>query len=115
MGRTVNRQIIYYRKYFQDYYFDLDEKTQGKIDHALDLIKSVAIIPRQYMKHVRGSQRIYEIRVYARNRSIRLMSFFDRNNQIVILNCFTKKSQKIPKKEIKLAENLKEQYQDEKI
>ena len=100
MSREVDRPIIYFRNYFQDYYFDFDEKTQGKIDHVLDLIKSVAIIPRHYVKHVTGSQNIYEIRVYGRNRSIRLMSFFDRNDQIVILNCFNKKSQKFRKRKL---------------
>jgi len=44
----------------------------------------------------------------------RVFSFFDKGKLIILLNGFQKKTQKIPKSEIELAEKLKKQYYDEK-
>ena len=38
----------------------------------------------------------------------------DKGNLVVLTNCFVKKTQKTPRKEIKLAEDLKKQYLNEK-
>jgi len=40
----------------------------------------------------------------------RLLGFFDGNNLIILTNGFTKKTQKTPQKEIKLAEKRKKDY-----
>ena len=38
------------------------------------------------------------------------MSFFDENKLIILVNCFVKKSQKTPKKEIEIGYRLKQEY-----
>ena len=40
--------------------------------------------------------------------------FFDEGDLIVLTNCFLKKTQKIPRKEIKLGQRLKQEYLFEK-
>jgi len=40
--------------------------------------------------------------------------FFDKAELVVLTNCFYKKAQKTPVKEIKLAEKLKKEYLKEK-
>lgn len=45
---------------------------------------------------------------------IRILCSFDDGNLVVLANYFMKKTQKIPKKEIKLAEKLKKEYLKEK-
>lgn len=47
-------------------------------------------------------------------KNIRILCFFDDGNLVVLLNCFVKKTQKTPRKEIKLAEKLKREYLNEK-
>lgn len=39
---------------------------------------------------------------------------YDGNTLVVLFNCFTKKTQKTPKREIDLALKLKEEYRHEK-
>jgi phage-related protein len=39
-----------------------------------------------------------------------MLCFFDGGNLIVLTNCFVKKTQKTPRKEIKLGEQLKKEY-----
>ncbi len=43
-----------------------------------------------------------------------MLCFFDKGELVVLINCFLKKSQKTPIKEIKLAEKLKNEYMIEK-
>ena len=114
MSREVNRKIIFYRSYFYNFYFKLDLKSKDKIKHRLDLVKYLEVIPMQYMKFIKGSNGIYEIRINIRNRSIRMMSLFDREDTVVILNCFIKKTQNVQRKEIEIAERLKHEYLNEK-
>ena len=47
-------------------------------------------------------------------KNIRILCFFDKGDLVVLTNCFLKKSQKTPAKEIKLAEKLKREYLIEK-
>ncbi|MEZ4604077.1 MAG: type II toxin-antitoxin system RelE/ParE family toxin [Desulfobacterales bacterium] len=46
---------------------------------------------------------------YPKN-TFRLLGFFDGNELIILTNSFQKKSQKIPKKEVELAEKRKKEY-----
>ncbi|WP_199750611.1 type II toxin-antitoxin system RelE/ParE family toxin [Gynurincola endophyticus] len=55
-----------------------------------------------------------EIRVEVASDIYRVFACFDEGNLIVLFNGFQKKSQKIPKNEIRQAEKLKKQYFDEK-
>ncbi|SEJ70401.1 Phage derived protein Gp49-like [Cyclobacterium xiamenense] len=43
----------------------------------------------------------------------RIFCFFDKGKVVVVLNGFQKKTQNIPKNEIKLAEKLQKKYYDE--
>jgi phage-related protein len=54
------------------------------------------------------------IRVITAFKSIRILCFFDKGELVVLTNCFVKKTQKTPRKEIKLAERLKKEYLIEK-
>ncbi|MDZ4059323.1 MAG: type II toxin-antitoxin system RelE/ParE family toxin [Bacteroidales bacterium] len=45
---------------------------------------------------------------------MRILCFPDKGELIVLTNCFLKKSQKTPRKEIELAERLKKEYMIEK-
>ena len=57
---------------------------------------------------------LYEIRVEVGSNIFRAFSFFDEGQLIVVANAFQKKTQKTPKKEIELAENIKKEYFYEK-
>lgn len=61
-----------------------------------------------------GSTGIFEIRVEVGTDIYRVFSFFDKGQIIILINGFQKKTQKTPKRELELAEQLKKQYFDEK-
>ena len=108
------RKILFYDNYFLDFYNSQDKKTKEKIDFVLDLIRNVERIPIKFLKYLEGTDGLYEIRVTTISGSIRIFSFFDEGRQIILINCFTKKTNKTPRQEIIKAIKLKEEYFNEK-
>lgn len=104
------RKIVVYRDYFIDFYEAQDLKVQEKIEYVLDLVRFERHIPKKFFKALNSSDGIYEVRVFTTYKSIRIFCFFDEGNLVVLTNCLIKKTQKTPKKDIKLAERLKKEY-----
>lgn len=57
------RKIIFYENYFMDFYQKQDEKTKGKIQYVLEIVKQVDRVPKKFMEHITGTDALYEIRV----------------------------------------------------
>lgn len=108
------RKIIAYKNHFIDFYKSQEFKVQEKIEYVLDLVRFENQIPKKFFKNLENTDGIYEIRVITTFKSIRILCFFDKGELIVLTNCFLKKSQKTPRKEIKMAERLKKEYMNEK-
>jgi len=108
------RRIVAYKDRFVDFYRKQDSKVQQKIEFVLDLVRFERHVPKKFYKHLENTEGIYEIRVITTFRSIRILCFQDKGNLVVLTNCFVKKTQKTPKKEINLAEKLKKEYLMEK-
>ena len=104
------RKIVAYKDNFVNFYKLQDSKVQKKIEFVLDLVRFEEHVPSKFFKHLDNTDGIYEIRVITTFKSIRILCFLDKGELIVLTNCFLKKTQKTPKKEIKLAERLKKEY-----
>lgn len=108
------RKIIAYKDKFLNFYKSQDAKVQLKIEYVLDLVRFEERVPAKFFKLLQNTDDIWEIRVITAFKSIRILSFLDEGNMVILTNCFLKKSQKTPKKEIHLAEQLKKEYLNEK-
>lgn len=108
------RKIVTYKKHFIDFYQEQNPKVQEKIEYALDLVRFEPRVPKSYLKHLTGSNGIYEVRVKTNEANVRILCFFDKDSLVILVNSFVKKSQKTPRKEIKLAEKLKKEYLKER-
>ncbi len=86
---------------------------QKKFDWTISLIEKFEKVPKKYFDHLTGSDGLWEIRVEYESNIYRVVTFFDKGKLVIAINGFQKKSQKIPTKEIKLAEKIKKQYFDE--
>ena len=73
---------------------------------------TVEIIPKKFFKHIEDG--IYEIRIKSGSDIYRLFSFFDEGKLVILLHGFTKKSQKLPRKEIDKAIRLRRAYYESK-
>ena len=114
MDEKLARKIFYYKNYYLDFFETLQPEVKKKFNWTLQLITRLDRIPEKFFKHITDSKDLYEIRIEVGSDTYRVMSFFDKDKLIILLNCFQKKTQKIPKKELELGERLKKQYFDEK-
>jgi len=108
------RKILAYKDNFVDFYTSQDLKIQEKIEYVLDLIRFERQVPKKFFKLLENTDGIWEVRVITTFKSIRILCFQDKENLVVLTNCFLKKTKKTPKKEIKLADKLKKEYLTEK-
>lgn len=108
------RKITAYKNYFVDFYESQEMKVQDKIEYVLDLVRFERQVPKKFFKALENTDGIYEVRVITTYKSIRIFCFFDDGNLVILANCLVKKTQKTPKKDIKLAERLKKEYLKDK-
>jgi len=108
------RKVISYKDNFVYFYENQDYKIQEKIEYVLDLVRFERQVPKKFYKLLENTDGIWEIRVITTFKSIRILCFQDKGDLVVLTNCFLKKTQKTPRKEIKMAERLKKDYLKEK-
>jgi len=104
------REILFWGDYFDNLYNQQDLKVRKKIDYMLWLIRYTAIVPIKFLKHLEDTDGLYEIKISSTFKEVRILCFFDNNKVVILINCFLKKSQKTPKREIELGERLKREY-----
>ena len=108
------REIIFFGDNVIDFYKSQDSKVQLKVGYVLDLVRFERQVPIKFFKKLESTNGIYEVRVITSQKSIRILCFQDEGTLVVLTNAFVKKTQKTPKKEIKLAEQLKTEYLKQK-
>ena len=108
------RQIIAYKNYFEDFLLALDIRTQNKIHKIISLLETMDRVPSNYIKLISGTKGLYEARVQLGSNIWRIFCFFDEGNLVILLNGFTKKTQRTPKSEIEKAKILMRSYYLEK-
>lgn len=113
MNKKV-REVVFYKDYFFDFVRTVSLKVKEKIDWTLKLLENLEQVPKEYLKHIEGTNGLYEIRVQQGSNIFRIFCFFDKGKIIVLANGFQKKTQKTPHQEIEKALKIKEEYEKEK-
>ncbi len=108
------RQIIYYKKYFLDFFEKQTAGIKEKINYVLFVITVAERIPKKFFQHLEGTDGLYEIRVEFQGNIYRIFCCFDEGQLVVLFNGFQKKSQKTPVSEIERALKIMAEYFDEK-
>jgi phage-related protein len=108
------RKIVFHGIFFTEFYIHQTAKVQEKIDFVLKLIATVDRVSERFLKHMAGTDGLYEVRVECGSNIFRIFCCFDKGNLVILFNAFIKKTQKTPKKEIELAIRLKKEYFNQK-
>jgi phage-related protein len=90
------------------------KKVKAKIVWTLELVEDLHRVPEIYLKHIKNTDGLYEIRVQLGSDIFRIFCFFDQGQIVVLMNGFRKKTQKTPQKEIELALKIKAEYENQK-
>lgn len=106
----MNRRIEFYENHFIDFYKVLEESVKIKIQHVFEIIKQVDRVPEKFLKHLAGTEGLYEIRIEYQSNIYRIFCCFDKGNLVILFNAFQKKTQKTPMKELEKAMRLKTEY-----
>jgi phage-related protein len=104
------REIVFFGPYFSSFYGQQTEKARRKIDYVLSLVGDVEKVPEKFLKHLEGTEGLYEIRIRAGNDAHRFFCFFDERRLLILLNGFQKNSGKTPSAEISRAKRLRKEY-----
>ncbi len=104
------RELVFYRNYFYDFFDKQTEKTKEKIDYVLFLLTHVENVPEKFLKHLKGHNGLYEIRVEYNSNIFRIFCCFDKEKMVVLFNGFQKKSQKTYSKVIDRAFRIMKEY-----
>ena len=104
------RNIVFYKDSFLKFYYRQEPKVQEKAEYVLEMIRYELKVPTKFFKPLKNTRGICEVRVITATKSIRILGFIDSGNIVVLTNCFLKKTQKTPKKEIAKAQSLRERY-----
>ena len=109
------REVLFYKTVngkvpVKDFLDTLQPKQAQRVAWVIEIVEELEKVPKQYFKKLVNTDEIWEIRVQAGNNIYRLLCFFDGKKLVIACHGFVKKTQKIPKKEIKIAEERKADY-----
>ncbi len=91
------RSVIFYKRYFLEFYTTLPKEARKKINYSLYMIETQLMVPEKFFKSIKSELGLYEIRASMGN------------------NQYNTKTQKTPTSEIRKARQLmKEYYQTKK-
>lgn len=102
------REILYYRNYFIDFFMSLEDGAKRKVSYVLDMLKTQERLNKSFVKLIRNG--IYELRATHNGNIYRAFFIFDDGNIVMLFNGFQKKTQKTPDSEIEKALKLKNEY-----
>jgi len=109
------REVIAYKDHFENFLKTQPAKVQNKIYKIIEAIETLERIPENYLKSITGTKGLYEARISLASNIWRVFCFFDKGRLVILLNGFTKKTQKTPKREIEKALRLMNDYFNEKM
>ena len=109
--RKVNfYKTISGRSPIEEFLDSLTAKQAQKVAWVLNLVEELDIVPGQYFHKMSNTEDLWEVRVKVESNIFRLLGFFDGSNFLILAHAFQKKSQKTPKRAIRLAEDRKRDY-----
>ena len=114
MHQLKVRTVFIYKTYLSDFFVKQRLKVRDKIIWTIWLIEHLQHVPEEYLKHLEGTNGLYEIRVQQGSDIFRIFCFFDKGNLVVLANGYHKKTQRTLRSEIEKALKIKTQYEQEK-
>ena len=109
------RKIIFYRTHagrspVQDFVDSLSSKQAQKVSWVLRVVRDLERVPAEYFKKLAGTDALWEVRVQHGGDALRFPGFFDGARLVVLVSGFAKTTDKVPAREIALAQDRRKDY-----
>jgi phage-related protein len=108
------REVVEFENHFSEFLRKQPVKVQNKIFKIIEAIETLERVPSNYLKMLVVTNGLFEARIQLGSDIWRVFCFFDNGKLVILLNGFTKKTQKTPKYEIEKALQLMQKYYDKK-
>lgn len=108
------REVVAFKNFFEDFLVEQPKKVQDKIFKIIEAIETLERVPSNYLKHLTGTNGLYEARIQLGSNIWRVFCFFDGEKLVILMNGFQKKTQKTPKSEIDKALKIMADYYEQK-
>ena len=108
------REVVAFKNFFEDFLVEQPKKVQDKIFKIIEAVETLERVPSNYLKHLTGTNGLYEARIQLGSNIWRVFCFFDGGKLVVLMNGFQKKTQKTPKSEIDKALKIMADYYEQK-
>jgi phage-related protein len=108
------RHITFYETDFGDkpveeFLASLDATVRAKIVRTLELLRTQQIVPGKFWKKLAGSN-LWEVRIEYAGNIYRVLAALAKNNRVILLHAFQKKSQKTPRQDMEIALQRQKRY-----
>lgn len=70
------RQLVFFKNYFRDFFEPLNDKVKDKIDQVLFLVRIAERIPRKFFQHMTGTDGLFEILIEYQSNIYRIFCLF---------------------------------------
>ena len=108
--RTIKFFKNSFGKYPIEKFLDsLSAKQSQKVTWVMRIVEELEKVPALYLKKLKNTDDIWEIRIKTGSNVFRVLGFFEGNN-FIATNGFCKKDQKTPANDIALAEKRKREH-----
>ena len=112
--KRLKREILFYEtdvgdKPVEEFLAGLDAAVRAKVVRTLELLRTQQIMPTKFWKKLSGSD-LWEVRVEYAGNIYRVLATFGKNNRVILLHAFQKKSQKTPRQDMEIALQRQKQY-----
>jgi len=109
------KEVLFYtmpsgKSPIEEFLNSLSAKEAQKVTWVLQLIEEVEVVSTKYYKQLSNTGGIIEVRSQIGNNHVRLLGFEYKGTFVVLTNGFKKKDQKVPKSEIALAKQRRDNY-----
>ena len=94
------QQVVEFENHFSSFHTQRPVRVQNKIFKVIEASETLERVPSSYLKALTGTDGLYEARIQLGSDIWRVFCFFDKGKLVILLNGFTKKTQKTPKKEL---------------
>ncbi|HSB31350.1 MAG TPA: type II toxin-antitoxin system RelE/ParE family toxin [Candidatus Sulfobium mesophilum] len=114
--RAIEWSIEYYvadngKSPARDFINSLSAESKAKFIFIADLLTEYGLNVREpYVKPITGSRKLFEIRIKDRQNIHRVFYFAFTGRKLILLHGFTKKTDKLPSREIEIAEARMKDY-----
>ena len=109
------REVRFYRTKsgdcpVEEFLDGLSGKQAQKVVWVLRLVEELDPVPSQYFKRLVDTDDLWEVRAQFGGDTFRLIGFFDGARLLVLTSGFAKKTEKVPRQEIAVAEKRRQDY-----